>query len=123
MPNPIEVERGQLHATLVAAGLNALDHLPGRVVPPAAIILPGSPYLEPADQFGQTRLRFEALLVASTGENSTQTKELDELIATATAAVVEDGWTLGQVAKPGMLASGNAAYLSTSITVSTLITL
>lgn len=121
--NAIQSERAQLLATLKAARLNALDHLPGRLVPPAALILPGAPYLEPADQFGQTRLRFEVLLVVATGENSTQTKDLDALIVKATAAVVADGWTFGSVAKPGMLASGGGAYLSTSINLSTLVTL
>lgn len=122
--NIISGERKSLADLMTDAGLKGLDHLPSRLVPPAAVVMSGGPYLEAAETFGTWVLRFKLLIVTDNrGENDVVTGELDDMVMTAMTALHESGWIVESIDEPRMLGIQNAAYLHTTITVSTTITL
>ena len=124
MSGPLKAERQSLKSTLEAAGITAFDHLPARYTPPAAVVLPGSPYLVAGPTFGEHTVTFDVELIAARGDNSVQTDELDDLIDKTVVALLAAGWDLGDIAKPSMLQPREGEmYLAVPVTVSTPIRL
>jgi hypothetical protein len=94
------------------------------VVAPAAIVIPGSPYIEHRDgnTFGQLTVNLRVVLIAPKSANSVQTELLDDLIEFALDALHQD-FTVEQVEQPGSMTVGNSTYLATFIRISSPITL
>lgn len=118
--NTLQRLRGDLRDLFTEAGFTITTHLPERIVPPLAIVAPGSPYLEDGESFGKYRARFTVFLVCATGTNDTVTDQLDELVASAVVALDDSPWLTERVDQPSMLEHGRASFLSTTIDVATV---
>jgi len=116
-------ERSAVAAALEAAGIQSVDHIPGRLTPPIAVVSTGSPYLAPGGTFGSHELNLRVTLIAKNGANDVQTDELDGLIEKAATALLLTNWTVGEITQPAQIDVNGTAFLSTSINVSTPITL
>lgn len=124
MSGPLKALRLDLKTVLEGAGLQAFDHLPSTFTPPAAVVLHGSPYLAVGLTFGEHLVTFDVELVAEqSASNEVTTDDLDDLIDKAVLALLEDGWTLGDIAKPSLIQLQGGTFLSVPITVSTPIRL
>ncbi len=112
MTNTLTTARAALTTLLTDAGMQAVSFLPERPTPPLAIVTPGQPYLQRADQFEQFKVGLSVLLLTRTAANEVASDELDEMIATLTVAVFEtDGYRLARVDAPNQFQVNNAQYL------------
>ena len=124
MSGTLKALRLDLKTLLEGAGLQAFDHLPSTFTPPAAVVLHGSPYLAVGQTFGEHVVTFDVELVAGySAANEVTTDDLDDLIDKAVLVLLEDGWTLGDIAKPSILDVQGGKFLAVPITVSTPIRL
>ncbi len=114
MANMLSTARAELATQIRAGGVSVFDHIPERVVPPVAIIEPGSPYIEvPGDVFCDMAVRFTVTLFASSAANEVATQALDQLICDVLAAV--DTFDMDGVDTPGQYEVGSATYLGSRI--------
>jgi hypothetical protein len=122
--NEITASKAEFALDLTNAGLEVLDYVPERVVPPIVIVTSGSPYLVPETVGNEYRLGLNLTLVASTATNEEATLALDELIADTVNAVSKLGYVvLKTVNPPFRLAANNAEYLASEINLDLSITL
>ncbi|MFT4051102.1 MAG: hypothetical protein QM677_02490 [Microbacterium sp.] len=115
--------RTELATTLAPLGVNVYDHLPGRAALPSAIVLAGSPYVTPGQAYGEYIARFDVWISAATGDNNTETAQLDDLISSAVAALAAEGWTAEEVSQPFSFEINNGTAYTATITVTSLVTL
>ena len=124
MTNEITTSKAELQLDLQTAGLEVLDYVPERVVPPIVIISPGSPYLVTETVGNEYRLGLNLTLVAGTATNEQATEALDELIANTVSALADLGYAvLKSVNPPFRLAVNTAEYLAAEINLDLSITL
>jgi hypothetical protein len=124
MTNEITVSKAEFALDLTNAGLEVLDYVPERIVPPIVIITAGSPYLVAETVGREFRLGLNLTLVASTATNEEATEALDELIADTVTAVTSLGYViLKNVNPPYRLAANNAEYLASDLNLDLSITL
>jgi len=124
MSNEITASKAEFALDLQNAGLDVLDYVPERVVPPIVIITSGSPYLVAETVGREFRLGLNLTLVASTATNEEATEALDELIADTVTAVTSLGYViLKNVNPPYRLAANNAEYLASDLNLDLSITL
>jgi hypothetical protein len=122
--NEITASKAEFALDLTNAGLEVLDYVPERIVPPIVIVTSGSPYLVPETVGNEYRLGLNLTLVASTATNEEATLALDELIADTVNAVSKLGYVvLKTVNPPFRLAANNAEYLASEINLDLSITL
>lgn len=119
MSNPITDTRTEVAAVLSAiSGLQVFDHIPERMAAPAAVVTPGSPYVQPGVTLGERGLNLSIRLYADRGTNEVVTKALDELIVNVYDALSQYGTVI--VARPGIDSeSYDQSYLVTDITINT----
>ena len=124
MTNEITLSKAEFALALTTAGLEVLDYVPERIVPPIVIITSGSPYLVAETVGREFRLGLNLTLVASTATNEEATEALDELIADTVTAVTSLGYViLKTVNPPYRLAANNAEYLASDLNLDLSITL
>jgi hypothetical protein len=124
MSNEITVSKAEFALDLTNAGLDVLDYVPERIVPPIVIITPGSPYLVAETVGSEYRLGLNLTLVAATATNEEATEALDELIADTVSAIGSMGYVvLRTVNPPYRLAANNAEYLACDLNLDLTITL
>lgn len=124
MTNEITASKAELQLDLQNAGLEVLDYVPERVIPPIVIITPGSPYLIPETLGSEYRLGLTLTLVAGTATNEQATEDLDLLIATTVSAIGDLGYAvLRQVNPSYRLAVNTAEYLAADLNLDLSITL
>jgi hypothetical protein len=124
MTNEITASKAELQLDLQNAGLEVLDYVPERVIPPIVIITPGSPYLIPETVGSEYRLGLTLTLVAGTATNEQATEDLDLLIATTVSAIGDLGYAvLRQVNPSYRLAVNTAEYLAADLNLDLSITL
>lgn len=99
-------------------GAQSFPFMPDRFTPPAAIILPGAPYLTSSGTFGTFTLGLEVIVVANATVNETGANALDQLVDDATVALVNAGISVSEVSEPWQMSSQNAKYLAATITTS-----
>lgn len=122
MTNAITSDKATLKTDLVAAGLNVLDYVPERIVPPIVIINSSSPYLVLSSLRNQYTLNLELVLIAATATNKKATEALDELIEDTLKALPSYARMI-QVNAPYNMQTNNAEYLATNIAIDLLITI
>lgn len=93
------------------------DHVPARLTPPAVIVLPGSPYIEPGDVFGSFKVNHSVSVVMASGTNEKVTEDVDNLIEAVLKALVEAGVSVDSVSTFYAYESNGAQYLAADITV------
>ena len=124
MSNEITASKAEFALDLQTAGLDVLDYVPERIVPPIVIITSGSPYLVAETVGNEYRLGLNLTLVASTATNEEATEALDELIAQTVSALSTLGYViLKTVNPPYRLAANNAEYLASDLNLDLSITL
>lgn len=124
MSNEITASKAELALDLQNAGLEILDYVPERIVPPIVIITAGSPYLSPETVGNEYRLSLTLTMVASTATNEEATEALDQLIADTVSAIATLGYAvLRQVNPSYRLAANNAEYLASDLNLDLSITL
>ena len=111
-------ERTAVAESLTAAGLRGVDHVPGRITPPIAMVVPGSPYLESSGQpFGSKTLRLDVWLVVGAGDNAVIANRLDEHIAIAVEALEDADWLIENVAQPFPYAPQGGEFLTSIVSI------
>ncbi|NTW39349.1 MAG: hypothetical protein HGA44_05570 [Cellulomonadaceae bacterium] len=112
----LSASRAALGAVLEGTGLHVYEYVPGRPHPPAAIITPGSPFLDSGDAFGTHRLHLTVSLVAAPGPAEHVTSALDDLICAAVLAV-EEAWDVEDVSTYYPFQANGAQYLACDVRV------
>jgi hypothetical protein len=124
MANEITTSKAEFALDLQTAGLEVLDYVPERVVPPIVIISPDTTYLIPETVGNEYRLGLKLTLVASTASNEQSTENLDDLIAQCLTAMSDLSYVvIKTVQQPYRLTANTAEYLATDITLDLSITL
>ena len=124
MSNEITASKAEFALDLQNAGLDVLDYVPERIVPPIVIVTAGSPYLVTETVGNEYRLGLNLTLVASTATNEEATEALDKLIADTVSALADLGYViLKTVNPPYRLAANNAEYLASDLNLDLSITL
>lgn len=124
MTNEITASKAELALDLQNAGLEVLDYVPERIVPPIVIVTPGSPYLSPETVGNEYRLSLTLTMVAMTATNEEATEALDGLIAQTVNAIAHLGYAvLRQVNPSYRLAANGAEYLAADLNLDLSITL
>lgn len=105
-------------ATLIAEATGWKKHatLPARLTPPAVIITPGAPYVEPGNTFGTVQVRLVASLVYKTAANEVTSDKLDAAIIDALVAIINEGYSFESVSQPYALEANNGQQLAADIT-------
>lgn len=124
MTNEITVSKQELQLDLQNAGLEVLDYVPERIVPPIIVMTAGSPYLAPETVGNAYRLGLTLTLIAMTATNEEATEALDALIADTVSALGDLGYVILKGVNPSFrLAANNAEYLASEINLDLSITL
>ena len=99
----------------------AFDYIPERFTPAAVLVLPGTPYVEPGETFGEHQANFEIWLVAPQGTNKVVTDFLNNSLQKNIPVLLENGYAVEGVDEPFIFQPGNAQYLTVVLRVSTAI--
>lgn len=113
--------RGEIADALT--GITTYDHVPARPNLPCAFVLPGSPYIEDGETFGESLVRFELVVLTHPSLNSAETDALDQDILRFRRELHAAGWTPETVTQPRIEDANGAEVLATGITVAALATL
>jgi hypothetical protein len=97
--------------------LTTYDHVPGRVQLPAAFVMAGAPYIEQAQNFGSSTVRFQAVLLTHPSLNSETTDQLDELIQTVSGRLSAADWLIETIDQPRLIDLSGSDVLSVTINV------
>ena len=108
-------ERTDVAQMLAAAGLTAYAAVPDRVVPPLAMVVPGSPYLEDGQTIGAKRLHLDIWLIPGNGENEAITDALDEQIMQAVTVLEAHDITVENVSQPIQWSPNSGGQFLTSV--------
>ena len=122
MSNEITLAKAEFKLDLDNAGINVLDYVPERIVPPIVIMNSASPYLTPNTLGREYLLNLELVCVASTATNKQATEKLDEAIETVLVAMPRYARVL-RVNEPYEMQTNNASYLAANISVELEITI
>lgn len=122
MTNEITLAKAEFKLDLDAAGINVLDYVPERIVPPIVIINSASPYLTPSTIGNEYILSLELVVIAATATNKKATEQLDEAIANVLTALPRYA-TMTRVNEPYEMQTNNASYLAANISVELEITI
>lgn len=115
--NTLKSVRQEIGFQLGAVGIPHYEFIPSRVNVPAALIEPGSPYMEQADTFAEFTIRMSVVLLVSGSNNEEATDELDQLIVTAIDAL--DTFDIESVSSPDGFEINAAQYLGTRVNLIT----
>lgn len=122
MTNEITLSKAELKLDLQNAGINVLDYVPERIVPPIVIINSASPYLTPSTIGKEYIMSLELVCVAATATNKQATEKLDELIESMLLSIPRYGRVL-RVNEPFNMQTNNAEYLAANIALEIEITI
>lgn len=120
--NEITISKAELALDLGNAGLNVLDYVPERIVPPIVIINVASPYLTPNTLSREFVMSLELVCVAATATNKQATEKLDELIANVITSLPSYA-NLRNVLAPYNMQTNNAEYLAANVYLDIYITI
>jgi hypothetical protein len=115
--NTLKSVRQEISVQLSAAGISNYEFVPSRVNVPAAIIEPGSPYMEQGETFADFTVRMNVVLLVAGTTNDTATDELDQLIVNAIDAL--DTFDIEAVGSPEGFELNAAQYLGSRLNLVT----
>lgn len=122
MTNEITLSKAELKLDLQEAGINVLDYVPERIVPPIVIINSASPYLTPSTIGSEYIMSLELVIVAATATNKQATEKLDEAIESVIKALPRYARLL-RVNEPYNMQTNNAEYLAANCSIELEITI
>ena len=116
--------RAALATALATSGATVYASVPESPIPPAIVIVPGSPYMEPATINKATtkvKINFAISAIVANNSNAGSLANLEALIIGIIAAI-PSGYVVGDVEKPTVLLIGASQMLVADINVSTYYT-
>lgn len=117
MSGPITDERDAILAALPASVGETHNHVPGRLVPPAAMALFAGMDREAGDTFNSLTSKYEVWLVMAAGANDKTTDDLDAIVWQSITALHAEGFTVEGIDQPFTYQIQNANYLTTIVRV------
>lgn len=111
----LEQARKDVAAALESEGIKAHAHLPERLVPPAAVVQGGDPYLE-ADTYGSLLARHEVIVSTARASNEVGSDSLDALLEDALVGLLNHGYSVERVTAPYALEIGTATFPAVTLT-------
>ncbi len=121
--------RADIADRLTDAGIPTKSYVPERVVTPAAVVLPDTPYLDGTEtgelstMCGEWTARYRVILIGSRGTNQQSADELDALIVAAAGVLDGPAYSLETVEEPAEVEINGASYLGTVLIISAPTTL
>lgn len=120
--------QADIRATLVTAlqsvTATVYDHVPEAIIPPAVVLIPDSPYLEPT-LIDRSNMSFKINLVISCAvaynSNPASLDNLEQLIMSV-LALIPIGYELSSIQRPTVTQVGASTLLISDISVSTYYT-
>ena len=120
----ITAAKAEFALALADAGLDVVDYIPGRVVPPVVIISSGSPYITTESLGNDYELNLDLKCVAMTADNQMATNALDLLVEQVINALSDLHYIqMKQVNQPYALEANGGVYLAADVGVMVSITL
>lgn len=112
--------RNTIAASLAAAGRVVLAYPAENITPPALVLVPGSPYLEPQVIGGANKrvnVNFDITAIVNAADNQAALANLEALML-ATFTALPSGCTVGPWSQPTVTQVGNADMLISQVRVS-----
>ena len=115
--------RAPLATALAGVTASVYESVPEAVIPPAAIIVPGTPYLETTQISSaiQLKVNFTISAAVAYNNNAGALDNLEKLVIQILAAI-PSGYIVGDVEKPTVLIVGVSTMLVADINISTYYT-
>lgn len=124
MTNEITASKAELQLSLQSAGLNILDYVPERLVPPVVVMTADVNYITPETVGNTYLLGLKLTLIAGNAVNEQATEKLDELIANTLNALADLHYVaVSNVLAPYRLSANNAEYYATDLNLNLSITI
>ena len=121
MPTSIQANvRAPLATALAGVAASVYQSVPEALVAPAAIIIPGTPYLETTliSSSVQVKINFTITAAVAFNNNAGALDNLEKLVIQILAAI-PSGYIVGDVSRPSIVALGSSNLLISDIDVST----
>ena len=115
--------RSTLAAAFNSLAATSYSSVPESPIPPAIVIVPRSPYLEPTliGSLSKVKINFTITAIVAYNSNPASLDNLEQLVMGILAAVPA-GYEVGNVEKPAPLEIGASTMLCADINVSTYYT-
>jgi hypothetical protein len=124
-PSSISADvRGTLATALSSVAGSVYSYVPEAIIPPAVVIVPSSPYMEPNlinKATVKVMLNYKITAAVAYNSNPASLDNLEKLIISI-LAVIPAGYVLGQIETPQIVQVGASNVLSADINVSTYYT-
>jgi hypothetical protein len=122
MMNEIYAAKVELKDALISAGVDIMEYVPERVIPPVVLMQGSSNYIVPETIGNEYVVNLTLTMVSQTAMNEQSTEKLDELIEQTIKALPSFARFL-RVNQPYSLAYNNTEYLSANMEVELSITI
>ena len=115
--------RSTLAAAFSSLAATSYNSVPESPIPPAIVIVPSSPYLEPTliGSLTKVKINFTITAIVAYNSNPAALDNLEQLIMGILAAI-PSGYEVGTTSKPTPLEVGASTMLTADINVSTYYT-
>ena len=124
MPSSIANTRAALAAAFNGLAASCYESVPESPIPPAIVIVPGSPYMEIVligKAATKVKLNFAISALVASNSNAGSLDNLEKLLIGILAAIPQ-GYIVGEVQKPTVLEVGQSPMLVADVLVSTYYT-
>jgi hypothetical protein len=121
MPTSIQANvRAPLATALAGVAASVYESVPEALIAPAAIIIPGTPYLETTliSSSIQLKVNFTISAAVAYNNNAGALDNLEKLVIQILAAI-PSGYIVGDVSRPSINTLGSSNFLISDIDVST----
>ena len=115
--------RSTLAAAFSSLAATSYNSVPESPIPPAIVIVPSSPYLEPTliGSLTKVKINFTITAIVAYNSNPAALDNLEQLIM-GILALIPQGYEVGNTSKPTPLEVGASTMLTADIDVSTYYT-
>lgn len=115
--------RATLATALNGVAASVYSSVPETVIPPAVVIVPSSPYLEPTliGSAIQVKINFDVTAAVAYNNNAAALDNLEQLIISILGAM-PSGYVVGDVQRPVITSVGASNLLTADVSVSTYYT-
>jgi hypothetical protein len=115
--------RSTLAAAFSSLAATSYNSVPESPIPPAIVIVPSSPYLEPTliGSLTKVKINFTITAIVAYNSNPAALDNLEQLIM-GILALIPQGYEVGNTSKPTPLEVGASTMLTADIEVSTYYT-
>lgn len=96
--------------------LGGVPYVPARLNPPAIVVMPGTPYVRPANVFGHVTINWVASVVAGNAANEVSTDKLDDMIEDIVVKLTLNGYAY-EVSDHKVYVANGAEYLAVDISI------